>query len=109
MNLNSGQQFPLHPIDMVQPGFNGLHDGFICVGNIYYGNDFPGTRRRTAFSAHTSGISCLTVVHAAWILGDSFLHNVYTLYGYGVPGSGELKAQTLYMQLLSVSSRSPHA
>ncbi|KAJ8473121.1 hypothetical protein ONZ51_g8065 [Trametes cubensis] len=76
----SGQQFPLHPIDMVQPGFNGLHDGFICVGNIYYGNDFP-----------------------AWILGDSFLHNVYTLYGYGVPGSGELKAQTLYMQLLSLT------
>ncbi|KAI0658111.1 aspartic peptidase domain-containing protein [Cubamyces menziesii] len=77
----SGQLFPLHPIDLVNVAFDDIKDGFICVGTIYHGGDIP-----------------------MWVLGDSFLHNVYALYGYGTPNTSELKAQSPYMQLLSLTN-----
>ncbi|KAI9056704.1 hypothetical protein FKP32DRAFT_1748593 [Trametes sanguinea] len=74
----NGVLYPMHPVDALGFSFDNSDGTFGCVGSISGGpNGFED-----------------------WLLGDSFLHNVYILYGYGDP-DGDLVAKQPYMQLLS--------
>ncbi|OJT08989.1 Aspartic protease [Trametes pubescens] len=75
-----GQQYPVHPIDMVT--VNTAPNGtFYCTGAISHGDASDGSND--------------------WIVGDTFLRNVYSLFDFGSdtnPSEGPA-----YMQLLSVT------
>ncbi|KAI9056706.1 acid protease [Trametes sanguinea] len=74
----NGVLYPMHPVDVLSFIFDDSDGTFGCLGSISGGpNGFED-----------------------WLLGDSFLHNVYILYGYGDP-NGDLVAKQPYMQLLS--------
>ncbi|KAL1951300.1 hypothetical protein VTO73DRAFT_449 [Trametes versicolor] len=77
-----GQQYPVHPIDMVT--VNTAPNGtFYCTGAI----------------SHADGSDGLS--GPDWLLGDTFMRNVYSLFDFGWdtnPSEGPA-----YMQLLSVT------
>ncbi|EIW64103.1 acid protease [Trametes versicolor FP-101664 SS1] len=77
-----GQQYPVHPIDMVT--VNTTPNGtFYCTGAISHADESDGS----------SGPD--------WLLGDTFLRNVYSLFDLGWdtnPSEGPA-----YMQLLSIT------
>ncbi|OSC99314.1 acid protease [Trametes coccinea BRFM310] len=72
----NGVLYPIHPIDAIS--VNAQDDGIWCQGSLIGG----------------------TTADTDWLLGDSFLRNVYILFGYGDP-EGDLAAKQPYTQLLS--------
>ncbi|KAI9056707.1 acid protease [Trametes sanguinea] len=75
----NGVLYPIHPIDAISLMIQ--DDGLMCQGSL------------------TGG----TTADTDWLLGDSFLRNVYILFGYGDP-DGDLAAKQPYTQLLSLTN-----
>ncbi|KAI0329759.1 acid protease [Cubamyces sp. BRFM 1775] len=75
-----GHLYPMHPIDALLFNLDDDSGEFNCMGSISGG----------------------PVGDEDWLLGDSFLRNVYILYGYGEPDPN-LTAKKPYSQLLSLT------
>ncbi|KAI0658113.1 aspartic peptidase domain-containing protein [Cubamyces menziesii] len=76
-----GHLYPMHPIDALFFQLDDDSGEFSCVGSISGG----------------------PVGDEDWLLGDSFLRNVYILYGYGEPDTN-LSSKQPYSQLLSITN-----
>ncbi|KAI0652499.1 aspartic peptidase domain-containing protein [Trametes meyenii] len=80
----NGQQYPMHPIDVTVAK--------VADNGTVYCNG--------AFSANPGGVDYQEGSTQDWLIGDSFLRNVYSLWDYGKdtdPTDGKA-----YMQLLSI-------
>ncbi|CCM06426.1 uncharacterized protein FIBRA_08687 [Fibroporia radiculosa] len=81
----SGVKYPLDPLDMLN--INNIYSNgtLVCQGTFTYAPD----------------------VGLDWVLGDSFMHNVYTLYKYAdVNSTNPASVDQYYLQFLSVTNAS---
>ena len=102
----SGTYYPVHPIDTVAPQGFDEHGNVKCVGMFTYLPKGVGVGQ-SALGLRNS-IQMILSTHLSltdFILGDTFLRNVYSLFDFGTWTNGVTSPP--YMQLLSVGHSCP--